>query len=297
MSLEGRIADGPGTPVLVEKARAVLPYDGGKVLIALPWQKAVNPLTAMCVAQIIDRRRCASSMHFGDAFVTHSRNSCADALLSSKCDWMLMVDDDMIIPFGEEEWFRTMTGFDFQKKFMEMNSLDRLMSHKKTLVGGLYFGRQPRGLPMYGEAFQPHEDAYCRRGPHDLIKATRWVATGCMLTHRSVFEDIEKRYPTLARGKDGKGGNWFTSTEASLSTQVQAVAQFLRNGGDVNHAAENLEAALAVAKFENPLGTGEDVAFCLRAKASGHQPYVDLGLVCGHIGSCVYGPSNTGKVK
>lgn len=296
MSLEGRIADGPPAPLVVERARSVMAHDGSKVLIALPWQKSVNPMTAMCVSQIVDRRRCASSMHFGDAFVTHSRNSCGDAFLASQCEWMMMIDDDMLVPFGHEEWFRTMSGFDFPKKFMEFNALDRLMSHKKNLVGALYYGRQPRGKPMYGEAYLPSEDVYCRRGPHDLIKATRWVATGCILIHRSVLEDIEKRYPTLARGPNGKGGNWFTSTEASLSTQVGAVAQFLRNGGSPSQAAENLESALALAKFENPLGTGEDVAFCLRAKAAGHQPYVDLGLVCGHVGNCVYGPHNTGRV-
>lgn len=295
MSLEGRVSDGPEAPLVVERARSIVSHGGSKVLVALPWQKAAHPLTAMCVAQIVDRRRCATSMHFGDAFVVHSRNSCGDAFLASTCEWLLMVDDDMVLPFGNEEWFRTMTGFDFPKKFMEMNALDRLMSHSKTLVGALYYGRQPRGKPMYGEAFQPAEAAFCRKGPHDLIKPTRWVATGCMLVHRTVFEDIEKRYPTLARGKNGKGGNWFTSTEASLATQVEAVATFLRNGGAASAAAENLEAALAVAKFENPLGTGEDVAFCLRAKASGHQPYIDMGLVCGHIGHCVYGPKNTGK--
>jgi hypothetical protein len=262
----------------------------------LPWQKQVSPLTSLCISQLIDRRKTATALHHGDAFVVHSRNSCADSFLASKCEWALSVDDDMVIPFGHEEWYRTTTGFDFPSQFMALNALDRLLSHKKTLVGGLYYGRQPKGVPMYGEGNQPHEAAYARRGPYDLIKPTRWVATGCLLVHRTVYEDIEKRFPQLARRKDGKGGQWFTSTEASLSTQVQAVAQFLRDGGAPMNAADRLDTALAVAKYENPLSTGEDVSFCLRAKAAGHQPYVDLGLVCGHIGTCVYGPRNTGQL-
>ena len=34
---------------------------------------------------------------------------------------------------------------------------------------------------------------------------------------------------------------------------------------------------------------GEDVTFCIRAAAAGHQPHVDLGLICGHQGSKIYG--------
>src|SRR5579872_6205949 len=116
---------------------------GSKVLIAMPWQKSVSPITATCMAQLIDRRRCASALHFGDAFVAHTRNSIADTFLSSKCEWMLTLDDDMVVPFGDPAWFKFYTGFNFPEKFMSLNALDRLMSHGKTLVGALYFGRSP----------------------------------------------------------------------------------------------------------------------------------------------------------
>jgi hypothetical protein len=33
------------------------------------------------------------------------------------------------------------------------------------------------------------------------------------------------------------------------------------------------------------LGMGEDVQFCIRAAQAGHQPHVDLGVMCGHLGS------------
>jgi hypothetical protein len=47
---------------------------------------------------------------------------------------------------------------------------------------------------------------------------------------------------------------------------------------------------MALVNSENPLGSGEDVSFCLRAAAAGHQPHVDMGLVCGHIGYQCFGP-------
>lgn len=269
-----------------------------KVMVTLPWWKQVSPVTAFCVSQIIDRRRTATILSYGDAFVAHSRNTCADIFLQSPCDWMLTIDDDMVVPFGHAGWFKSNSGFeDFPEKFLSLNALDRLMSHKKTLVGALYFGRQPESLPVYNEgAANPQEAAFARKAPHDLVKPTRWVGTGCMLIHRSVFEDIEKRFPGLARGLDHKHGNWFTSTEASLLQDVTALRDALQGKpltGELAYSSlAGLDAAVARARQENSLGYGEDVSFCLRAAAAGHQPHVDMGLVCGHLGSFCYGPRN-----
>lgn len=270
-----------------------------RVLICLPWYKSTNPITSMCVSMLADSRRTALVLHHGDAFVTHSRNSCADAFLKTDLDYMLFIDDDMVLPCGNAEFFNTNTRFNFPAEFAGMNAIDRLLSHKKTLVGGLYFGRNADNAPpVYNEgACNPQEAAFARKSPQNICKPTKWVGTGCMLVHRSVFEDIEKKFPRLARGPLKVGGQWFTSTEASLLMQVQALRDQLQDGPlDGNKAYKamtGLESILAYAKAENNLGLGEDVSFCLRAAASGHQPHVDFGLVCGHIGTAVYGPRNT----
>jgi len=204
----------------------------------------------------------------------------------------LTIDDDMVCPFGHAQWFKDNTGFSFADQFMSSNTLDRLMSHNKTLVGALYFSRNPARIPMYGEGANPKEAEYARSGPHDLIKPTRWVGTGCLLIHRSVFEAIEKKFPRLARGPNGKGGQWFTSTEASLLEKVSVVKARLEQGAltaeKAYEALSQLSEVLAKAAHENPLGSGEDVSFCLRAQAAGHTPFVDMGLRCGHIGHYVY---------
>jgi hypothetical protein len=212
---------------------------------------------------------------------------------------MLTIDDDMVVPFGNADWFKVHTRFtDFPEKFLAWNAIDRLMSHGKTLVGALYFGRHPDGPPVYNEGgASPQEAAYARRAPYDLIKPTRWVGTGCMLIHRSVFEDIEKKFPRLARGGNKRGGNWFTSTEASILEQVDALMNRLQqtqlDGRAAYDAVAGLQAIQSHAAADNFLGYGEDVSFCFRAASAGHQPYVDMGLVCGHLGHCCYGPRNT----
>lgn len=234
-------------------------------------------------------------LNFGDAFVAHSRNTCADLFLQSDLEWMLTIDDDMLIPFGNSTWFNAHLGYELPEPFSKFNAIDRLLSHGKTLVGALYFGRaKGHGWPVYGEGRSDLE--YARRAPHDVCKPTRWVGTGCMLIHRSVFEDIETRFPYLSRGPAGRGGNWFSTSEHHLMSGVAQTHKMLSEGPMTGEKAikafEMLNGLLMGAKNKSGLGMGEDVQFCIRAKESGHQPFVDMGLIAGHIGYDVFSPRN-----
>jgi hypothetical protein len=250
-----------------------------------------------------DPRRTAIMLNFGDAFVAHTRNTLADLFLQTDLEWMLTVDSDMVLPFGNSEWFNNFTSMNLPKPFCDFHALDRLLSHGKTLVGALYFGRWRNGAAMFNEGYRDKTiHAYLRKGPYDEIRPTRWVGTGCMLIHRSVFIDIEKKFPHLARKKTESGmrhGNWFTSSEHDTVSSVDAVLADLtaRHGQwdstDALNAFQKLTDAQARSRHNSSLGTGEDVIFCHRAAQSGHQPYVDLGLWCGHIGHDVYHPKNT----
>lgn len=269
-----------------------------KVFICLPWQKQTNPLTAFCMAGLVDRRRSTTCMNFGDAFVAHSRNTCVDLFLSSPCEWSFWMDDDMLVPFGNAKWFNAYAGVNIPEAYSGLHAIDRLLTHNKTVVGGLYFGRYKHGAPMYSEGMStPREAAYARQAPMNVLKPTRWVATGCLLVHRRVFEDIEKKFPRLARGRDGRGFQGFTSSEHNLIDNVDACRRMLSEGPMTGEKAlkalEMLEAANSDANRNSSLGMGEDVQFCVRAAQCGHQPHVDMGLVCGHIGHAVYGPWNT----
>ena len=271
-----------------------------KVMIALPWMKSANPVTAFCVASLVDKRRTALLLNHGDSFVAHSRNSIGDKFLASGLEWLLTIDDDMIVPNGHADWFNENTGFNLPARYAGLNTLDRLLSHGKTLVGGLYFGRNKHGPPMYEAGCNnPDEAKFARMAPHDTVRPTRWVATGCLLIHRKVFLDIEKAFPRLARKPNGKGGNWFSTSEHRLLERVDEIREYLSkgpmDGEKALKAFQLLESASAEARHNSGLGFGEDVQFSIRAKEAGHQPYVDLGLVCGHVGACVYGPGNTTK--
>lgn len=284
------------TPVVPPQTVTVY---GKKVMLALPWQKMVNPITAFSAFQLADRRRTTTALNFGDAFVAHSRNNIADVFLKSESEWLLQIDDDMVVPFGNAAWFKSYTGWSwYPEPFASLNALDRLMSHKKTLVGALYFSKHTKGVPVFSEGGRTEISAHVRKGPHDEVLKTSWVGTGCLLAHRSVFLDIEKAYPRLARGPDGKGGQWFTSSEHRIMDGVKKVMDMLSvgpmDGPKAMRAYEMLVGLNNDASRVSKLGVGEDVIFCRRASEAGHQCWVDLGLMAGHVGACVYGARNTG---
>jgi hypothetical protein len=288
-------------PICVSPPSAVAIFQK-RVMLTMPWMKVTNPITAFCVQQLADKRRTASMLNFGDSFVAHARNKCADIFLQSDSEWMLTIDDDMLVPFGNGTWFNAHLGQEIPEPFSKFNALDRLLSHGHTLVGALYYGRWKGGWPVYAEGRA--EEEYARKAPYDVVKPTRWVGTGCMLIHRSVFEDIEKKFPYLGRngrGKDAQGGNWFSTSEHTVMDEVRRTHQMLSTGPMTGEKAmralEMLDSVLANAKSKSSLGMGEDAQFCIRAKEAGHQPYVDMGLICGHIGYTCFGPGDVAKPK
>lgn len=269
-------------------------WEGKKLALLLPWYKTTNPVTSFSILTMLDRQKMAVMLNFGDAFIAHTRNTLSEHFLRSNLEWALTIDDDMVLPCGNAKWFNDMTGFALPEKFAGMHSANRLLSHGKTLVGGLYFGRWRHGKPVFAEGGEPMTEEHCRRGPHDECRPTKWVGTGCMLIHRSVFLDIEKNFPHLSRDKDGNHGHWFTSSEHDLrqaSRDALAVLQDEKVSTDarVAQAQKLIADAQHRSRYHSSLGMGEDVAFCVRATQSGHQPHVDLGLLCGHMGNLIFG--------
>lgn len=192
--------------------------------------------------------------------IEDARNALATRfVLQTKGKWAIFCDDDMVYPCGDAEVYNSLYGMELPNPYAGYMFLDRILSHQKPLVGGLYFGRHPKGKAQYAEAFESdEEDMRAHRLVGAGLKPTRWVATGAMAIHRSVFETIMQQAPEK-----------FPDIVPKKATDPWAF--FRRLGPQI----------------------GEDVSFCHRALGVGIQPYVDTACVCGHIGPTCYGPANT----
>lgn len=260
-----------------------------RCIIALPWYRAAHPLTTVALLQLFQRDTMSIKISFGDAFIAHARNKLATKFLETKFEWMLMLDDDMVPPCGNAAWFHEQSGLKVPEWSAGLNTIERLISHGKTLVGATYFGRSPGAPPVFAEGMQRKAELL-QTGPRNEVIPTKWIGTGCLLFHRSVFEDIEKHFPHLSRGENGGTGQWFTSSEHDLHNSIRRAIQTLTpNPTGMNMGAETaaikiLQEGLHRSSVHSSLGMGEDVSLCVRATQSGHTPHVDLGLWAAHFG-------------
>jgi len=282
-------------------------WEGKKVMLMLPWYKTTHPLTAFCLLALLDKAKMGAAMEFGDAMIAHARNRLLDTLVSSGIEHGFFLDDDMIIPCGNAGWFNRYTGLAIPENFAGLNTLDRLASHKKTLVSGLYFQRKENGRPVYLEGLLETsagdvEAREARQAPADRLKETEWAGTGCLLVHRSVPLDIREKMPWLAPLAAGEAWHYFSSASDALiktlpdvSTQLSVALEEYSKSGDASgletnmaEAAAKISTLVASATKANRLNDGEDAVFGRRAKLCGHPTFVDFGIVCGHLGGKVY---------
>lgn len=287
-------------------------WQGKDVMLCLPMYKQTNPLTAFSLLGLYDRNKFEKLIEYGDAFIIHARESIADQFLASDLPHSLWIDDDMIVPMGNAEWFRTKTGMhSLPDAFAGMNTANRLRSHGKSIVGGLYFGRKSHGRAMYFDALVDspegaEENRRAHEAPLSGIKPTKWTGTGCIWIDREVFHDIRSKNPHLEPMFPGEPFHYFTNASDGIMSRideidaiVQAAAQEA-TGGSAEGASKYLNDAVKLISdakkdvlHNSHLKQGEDQTFGIRAGLAGHQSYVDLGLVCGHIGPTIFGPHNT----
>ena len=144
-------------------------------------------------------------------------------LENTKTDYLLMVDTDMVLP---------------------PNTLDRLLSHDKDIVGGLCFGgitSENAVTPTIRIITDEAALAVLWNYPTNSLIQVAATGAACILIKKKVAEDVWK-----ARGKDHPMP-WFAY---GMHRNVQI---------------------------------GEDVAFCLTAGKVGFEVWVDTGLEIPHV--------------
>lgn len=195
-----------------------------------------------------------------DTKIDRSRNILAQRFLRSGALWSLWVDSDIAAPIANPEWYRWITGStNIPNESCGFDVLERLLSHRKAIVGGVYASRQYHGQLVIQPEIKPrsHEDKLLanliRRGQGQGLVDVEWLGFGCALVHREVFLEVQRRFPQLAP-----------------QTEI-APWRFFHVEGD----------------------EGEDEAFCQRVRACSIPIYLDTQLICGHVGRMAFLPEHT----
>jgi hypothetical protein len=195
-----------------------------------------------------------------DTVVSRSRNMLAKRFLESGCTWSLWIDTDMVVPIGKPDWFKSVSvPSNIPEEYCAYNALDRLLNHKKAMIGGVYAGRRWRGPLIIQPEIHPrdHEDTLLcneiRRGTARGIKEVDWIGFGLALIHREVFLEVQRNFPQLAPQTEFAPWRFF---------QIE--------------------------KDE-----GEDEAFCKRVRICNIPIWLDTQLIAGHIGPMCFLPEHT----
>lgn len=226
-----------------------------------------------------------------DSLICRARDKLAGTFLEGDAEWQLQIDDDIIFPYGlgpnlaqfyqnwmDAETFNLFLNEGVFKLALSMNAVDEILrsgiQDGKTIVGGLYFWRG--GVKNFNQAasiIPPRKDGGFeldfKLRPDNYINTDR-LATGFLLIHRSVYEDVQKKFPELEydepRNIPGKT-SWAFYTP-SITTEHREVGK----GG----------------KEKFRFYRSEDYAFAWRAKEAGHAPCLNMNILLGHLGTHIY---------
>ena len=251
---------------MLPKVSIGIPFYGG---VPAEWWTQMMQFSA-AISKTVELRDIITC---GTMTADHSRNLIAGDFLKSDSEWLFWIDSDTQVPVG---------------------ALERMIAHGKTLVSGLYYGKNDPHPPI---AYYKFNGAY-----QPIDKATKWekgeiipvdsAGMGCMLTHRSVFEDIRDSFRVFQI----PGGGIVTTHKDDVYLDDKVADTDVYDGKIVNGQLRIrlTEPTLVNLRFPffmiDHLRT-EDIHFFELAERVGHRLYLDTSVECGHLRNVAF----TGK--
>lgn len=206
---ENGILNGSFCPA--EWGRKKAAWEGRDVCLCLPVIDHFPQQTVYCLLASVMKYRMAIRMELrgDDSMITRSRNQLAKRFLDTGATWSIWFDSDMVFPIGHAGIYSTLTNMrNVPEKFLAMHTIERLISHKKTVVGGCYWDRRGGGKLIAGGG------NITRPIPHDSLQPMGFNGTGCLAVHRQVFLDIAAKFPeTLSPDSIGNECGFFTNIQ------------------------------------------------------------------------------------
>lgn len=260
-----KVPETPGMVLEYEECYVPDPekWTGKQLIILFPCYRTTNPLTMasmMNLMSVMESGKWGFSVQWA-TMIQRARNMLAHKFLASGAEWSLWVDDDMVPVCGQSEWWKTVcyAPKDFPNTVAGQHAIYRLLSHRKKIVSGLYFGRGPGSPAMFSNAMRKDEigtveNKRAHEAPANKLVRADWCATGFLLVHRDVYLKI------------------------------------IEDNQELKPANPNVPFPF----FDPEPGKGgEDEAFGRRASASGFESWVDFNCPVTHMGSMPYNMWNT----
>lgn len=229
-----------------------------RIVMLTPFNRPINPHAHFAILAHIRKNPALGYNYRYDTIIQRARNLLAMDFLNSEAEWSWWLDGDTIASFGDPGFFYHQIGARIPDRSLRHNTLPRLLSHQKTIVGAVYRQRKPDGnLVIQPDLHPRHQgdkdlvEKLKKEGPFDSLYQVGYVATGCALIHRSVYKSIQDKHPELAPKREGEPWDFF--------------------GHEIN-------------------STGEDIHFCRLAAECGHPSFLDTMVFCAHLGEMSYAP-------
>lgn len=225
-------------------------FAGRDIFVGLSWYKTSNPVTAMAlVAMALDFGK--DRIRFDLVFGDSMIYHSRNAIAAKFLETdakWLFMLDDDIIPAIGRSGWYR--AWVASARTAQEQPLQRHVLHRLIGSGKTVVGGAYFGRQEGGRLMCSDQSlAPDARAFADRVVPVDWVGTGALLVHRKVFEDMQKAFPELKQDSSDVPFDYFKPGEN---------------------------------------GAGEDIQFCRRAKACGHQPHVDLGIPLAHVGYKAY---------
>lgn len=219
--------------------------------------------TMQFVADVARQHNLRELITSGTMTADHNRNLIVHEFMKSTAEWLFWIDSDTLIPIG---------------------TMNRLLAHGRTLVSGLYYGKNephnPIAYHVYNGAFAPlNQMRMWDVGEIINVDAT---GMGCMLTHRSVYEDIFKNHRVFQL----MGGGIKVVHNADILTTENPfdyVSGSVVDGYLHQRVTEPTLKDLKFPYFMVEHIRTEDMFFFDLAARVGHKPVLDTSVECGHL--------------
>jgi hypothetical protein len=194
-------------------------WDGCKLWIAVPTAYRCGPKLQFAINALMGKHtevkdgKVLNKIGFMPSVgnpVGRARNELLTHFMSlpGKPDWMLMIDDDMVIPFGNPQVWQSWGG---PKELGMTDLVSRLVSQGKPLVGAMYVGRGAANHCQFSTAYEnPSINRKYHSGVKNELVPCDWVATGALLINRSVLLAIAAKFPDLCPRFDGDTYRFFS---------------------------------------------------------------------------------------